>query len=198
MAQKVIVSLVDDLDGKKADEMRSTSRWTARANQIDLSRRTPPNSVVRSHYIEAPAGRVPASEREAAAVASVRPLGFDRNKTRPSGNGRVVREWTSRAGAGIPANVVDAYHEQNQFENNDPRRSRTKARLTREPMRFPGQSMSTPGLKHACGSNDCLAARSAAANSSGRCRSYHGRWSGDRVVMGDGAPCRANASPAAV
>ena len=39
------------------------------------------------------------------------------------------------------------------------------------------QSKSTPGLRRPAGSSADLAARSAAANGSGRWRSYHGRWS---------------------
>src|SRR5262249_11570587 len=38
-------------------------------------------------------------------------------------------------------------------------------------------SISTPGLSRPVGSSASLAARSAAANGSGRCRSYQGRWS---------------------
>jgi len=37
--------------------------------------------------------------------------------------------------------------------------------------------MSTPGLRMPSGSTAALAARSAAANGSGRCRSYQGLWS---------------------
>jgi hypothetical protein len=36
-------------------------------------------------------------------------------------------------------------------------------------------SMRTPGLSRPCGSSAFFAARSASANSGGRCRSYHGR-----------------------
>jgi len=58
-------------------------------------------------------------------------------------------------------------------------------RLLADPAAGPGRcprhavaaSNSTPGLRIPAGSRACLAARSASANGSGRCRSYPGRWS---------------------
>jgi len=75
MAQKVIVSLVDDLDGKKADE---TVDFTldGTSYQIDLSSKNATKlRGAFTSYIEA--ARRPSSGKraEAAAVASVRPLG---------------------------------------------------------------------------------------------------------------------------
>jgi len=103
MAQKVIVSLVDDLDGKKADE---TVDFTldGTSYQIDLSsgERTQTPWCVTS-YIEAPAGEF----RQASGKRprwKRRPVGLIGNKTRPSGNGR--GSGNGRLGRGrIPANV---------------------------------------------------------------------------------------------
>jgi len=114
MAQKVIVSLVDDLDGKKADE---TVDFTldGTSYQIDLSSKNATKlRGAFTSYIEA--ARRPSSGKRAGSGRGGKrpPARVDREQN------QAIREWARGQGMDvsgrgrIPANVVDAYHEQNQ------------------------------------------------------------------------------------
>jgi hypothetical protein len=105
MAQKVTVTMTDDMDGTKADET-VTFRIDGASYEIDLSKKNAAAlRKVFSSYIEH-ARKAPRSGR------TVRPA---RNRLRSSG----VREWAKSQGikvserGRIPASVLSQYEEAN-------------------------------------------------------------------------------------
>ena len=114
MAQKVTVSLVDDLDGKKADE---TVDFTldGTSYQIDLSTKNATKlRGALAAYVEA-ARRPSSTKRTGGGRGGKRTtVRVDREQN------QAIREWARSQGMDvsgrgrIPANVVDAYHEQSQ------------------------------------------------------------------------------------
>lgn len=115
MAQKVLVSLVDDLDGSEADETVEFG-LDGISYQIDLSAENA--SELRdalAQYIEharRAGGRKRAAGR-APATVSTRPATVDREQN------QAIRAWARKNGFNvsdrgrIPTEVVEAYHKKN-------------------------------------------------------------------------------------
>lgn len=114
MAQKVLVSLVDDLDGSEADETVEFG-LDGISYQIDLS--TDNAGELRdalAQYIEH-ARRSGGRKRSAARVAAgpSRPATVDREQN------QAIRAWARKSGFNvsdrgrIPTEVVEAYHKKN-------------------------------------------------------------------------------------
>jgi hypothetical protein len=114
VAQKVTVSLIDDLDGNKADETVEFG-LDGKSYEIDLS------SGNAGKLRDALAGYVAAARRPGgrrrsggagAAVASRRPS-VDREQN------QAIRDWARKRGmkvsdrGRIPADVLEAYHQEN-------------------------------------------------------------------------------------
>lgn len=111
MAQKVTVSLVDDLDGKKADETVEFA-LDGSSYQIDLSSQNAAGlRDALAAYVEA-ARRAGAAKRGAVRSAKRPGDRIDREQN------QAIREWARDQGMDvsgrgrIPSTVVDAYHEQ--------------------------------------------------------------------------------------
>jgi hypothetical protein len=111
VAQKVTVSLVDDLDGKKADETVEFG-LDGTSYQIDLSSKNAAGlRDALASYVEA--ARRSGSAKRGAARSGKRAGGrIDREQN------QAIREWARGQGMDvsgrgrIPSTVVDAYHEQ--------------------------------------------------------------------------------------
>ena len=113
MAQKVTVSLVDDLSGDNADET-VVFGLDGKNYEIDLSSGNADKlrSALAS-YVEA--ARRPGGQRraEAPAAASVKRAPVDREQN------QAIREWARKRGmkiserGRIPADLLDAYHNEN-------------------------------------------------------------------------------------
>ncbi len=112
MAQKVTVSLIDDLDGGQADETVDFA-FEGRSYEIDLSS----GNIDKLRDALAPfvaAGRKAGRRRAAAANAGggVRRASVDREQN------QAIREWARKRGmkvsdrGRIPAEVLDAYHQE--------------------------------------------------------------------------------------
>jgi hypothetical protein len=110
MAQKVTVSLVDDLSGAQADETVSFG-LDGKSYEIDLSSKNADKlREALADYVAA--ARKPGGGRRAAASAARRPA-VDREQN------QAIREWARNKGmkvndrGRIPSEVVDAYHQAN-------------------------------------------------------------------------------------
>jgi hypothetical protein len=115
VAQKVTVSLIDDLDGDRADETVEFG-LDGKNYEIDLS--TGNASKLRdalANYVSAarrPGGRRRSGGAAAAAPAARRPS-VDREQN------QAIRDWARKRGmkvsdrGRIPADVLEAYHQEN-------------------------------------------------------------------------------------
>jgi hypothetical protein len=118
VAQKVTVSLIDDLDGDKADETVEFG-LDGKSYEIDLSSENA--SRLRDALAEfVAAARRPGGRRRsgggggtAAAAGSTRRASVDREQN------QAIRDWARKRGmkvsdrGRIPADVLDAYHQEN-------------------------------------------------------------------------------------
>jgi len=111
MAQKVTVSLVDDLSGSQADETVSFG-LDGKSYQIDLSSKNAEKlRGALADYVAA--ARRPGGGRKAAAASAARRPAVDREQN------QAIREWARSKGmkvndrGRIPTEVVDAYHQEN-------------------------------------------------------------------------------------
>ena len=109
MAQKVVVSLVDDLTGKKADETVQFE-LDGKSYEIDLSSGNAKKlRDAVAAYVEA--ARRPGGRRRSGSVAPSRRASVDREQN------QAIREWARKQGmkvndrGRIPSEVVDAYHQ---------------------------------------------------------------------------------------
>lgn len=115
MAKKTTVTLIDDLDGGSADETVEFS-WDGKSYEIDLSSSNIDKlRDILSPYVAA-ARRATGRRRAAAAAAAgggVRRPSVDREQN------QAIREWARKRGmkvsdrGRIPAEVLDAYHQEN-------------------------------------------------------------------------------------
>jgi len=108
MAQKVTVSLVDDLSGSQADETVSFG-LDGKNYEIDLSGKNA--EKLRGALADfVAAARRPGGRKASASVAARRPV-VDREQN------QAIREWARGKGmkvndrGRIPSEVVDAYHQ---------------------------------------------------------------------------------------
>ncbi|TCP56720.1 Lsr2 protein [Tamaricihabitans halophyticus] len=116
MAQKVTVSLVDDLDGSEAEETVEFGLDGA-TYQIDLSSDNADQlRETLAEYIEharRSGGRKRPSGRPVAKAGAPRSASVDREQN------QAIREWARKQGMNvsdrgrIPAEVLDAYHQKN-------------------------------------------------------------------------------------
>jgi hypothetical protein len=118
VAQKVTVSLIDDLDGDQADETVEFG-LDGKSYEIDLSSENA--SRLRDALAEfVSAARRPGGRRRsgggggaAAAAGSARRASVDREQN------QAIRDWARKRGmkvsdrGRIPADVLDAYHQEN-------------------------------------------------------------------------------------
>ena len=111
MAQKVTVSLVDDLSGAQADETVSFG-LDGKSYEIDLSSKNADKlRETLADYVAA--ARKPGGGRRAAAASAARRPAVDREQN------QAIREWARNKGmkvndrGRIPSEVVDAYHQAN-------------------------------------------------------------------------------------
>ena len=111
MAQKVTVSLVDDLSGTQADETVSFG-LDGKSYEIDLSSKNAEKlREALADYVAA--ARKPSGGRRAAAATAARRPAVDREQN------QAIREWARNKGmkvndrGRIPSEVVDAYHQAN-------------------------------------------------------------------------------------
>ncbi|HEX4253071.1 MAG TPA: Lsr2 family protein [Pseudonocardia sp.] len=111
MAQKVTVSLVDDLTGSQADETVGFG-LDGKSYEIDLSSKNAEKlRDLLADYVGA-ARKAGGARRGAAAPAARRPA-VDREQN------QAIREWARGKGmkvndrGRIPSEVVDAYHQEN-------------------------------------------------------------------------------------
>ncbi len=115
MAQKVTVSLIDDLDGDKADE---TVEFGVDGKNYEIDLSSSNASKLRdalAAYVAAarrPGGRRRSGVSSNAAPATRRPS-VDREQN------QAIRDWARKRGmkvsdrGRIPADVLDAYHQEN-------------------------------------------------------------------------------------
>lgn len=112
MAQKVTVSLIDDLDGDKAEETVEFG-LDGKTYEIDLSSSNA-NKLRETLSGYVAAARKAGRRRAAGApgAAPVRRAGVDREQN------QAIREWARKRGmkvsdrGRIPAEVLDAYHQE--------------------------------------------------------------------------------------
>lgn len=112
MAQKVLVSLVDDLDGSEADETVEFG-LDGISYQIDLSAANAGElRDALAQYVEH-ARRSGGRKRSAGRPGVTRPAAVDREQN------QAIRAWARKNGYAvsdrgrIPTEVVEAYHKQN-------------------------------------------------------------------------------------
>ncbi|WP_028925467.1 histone-like nucleoid-structuring protein Lsr2 [Pseudonocardia acaciae] len=116
MAQKVTVSLIDDLDGDKADETVEFG-LDGKSYEIDLSSGNAGKlRDALADYVAAarkPGGRRRSGGATAAAAAATRRPSVDREQN------QAIRDWARKRGmkvsdrGRIPADVLEAYHQEN-------------------------------------------------------------------------------------
>ncbi|HKS48472.1 MAG TPA: Lsr2 family protein [Amycolatopsis sp.] len=116
MAQKVLVSLVDDIDGSEADETVEFG-LDGINYQIDLSSENAEElRDALAQYVEharRAGGRKRAAGRPSAKAAVARPASVDREQN------QAIRAWARKNGfqvsdrGRIPSEVVEAYHKKN-------------------------------------------------------------------------------------
>jgi hypothetical protein len=111
MAQKVTVSLVDDLSGSQADETVSFG-LDGKSYEIDLSSKNADKlRGALADYVAA--ARRPGGGRKAPAASAARRPAVDREQN------QAIREWARNKGmkvndrGRIPTEVADAYHQEN-------------------------------------------------------------------------------------
>jgi len=111
MAQKVTVSLVDDLSGSQADETVSFG-LDGKSYEIDLSSKNADKlRGALADYVAA--ARRPGGGRKASAASAARRPAVDREQN------QAIREWARGKGmkvndrGRIPSEVVEAYHQEN-------------------------------------------------------------------------------------
>jgi Lsr2 len=111
MAQKVTVSLVDDLSGSQADETVSFG-LDGKSYEIDLSSKNADKlRGALADYVAA--ARRPGGGRKAAAASVARRPAVDREQN------QAIREWARGKGmkvndrGRIPSEVVEAYRQEN-------------------------------------------------------------------------------------
>ena len=111
VAQKVTVSLVDDLSGSQADETVSFG-LDGKSYEIDLSSKNAEKlRGALADYVAA--ARKPGGGRKASAASVARRPAVDCEQN------QVIREWARNKGmkvndrGRIPSEVVDAYHQEN-------------------------------------------------------------------------------------
>ena len=111
MAQKVTVSLVDDLSGSQADETVSFG-LDGKTYEIDLSSKNADKlRGALADYVAA--ARRPGGGRKASAASAARRPSVDREQN------QAIREWARGKGmkvndrGRIPSEVVEAYHQEN-------------------------------------------------------------------------------------
>jgi hypothetical protein len=115
VAQKVTVSLIDDMDGDKADETVEFG-LDGKNYEIDLSSKNAEKlRDALADYVAAarrPGGRRRSGGGGSAAAATRRPS-VDREQN------QAIRDWARKRGmkvsdrGRIPADVLDAYHQEN-------------------------------------------------------------------------------------
>lgn len=112
MAQKVTVSLVDDLDGNKADETVQFG-LDGKNYEIDLSSSNAGKLREALQAYVTAARRPGGRRRGAAASGGTRRAAVDRDQN------QAIREWARKRGmkvsdrGRIPADLVEAYHKEN-------------------------------------------------------------------------------------
>jgi hypothetical protein len=116
VAQKVTVSLIDDLDGDKADETVEFG-LDGKNYEIDLSGSNAEKlrDALASYVAAArrPGGRRRGGAATASATAAARRPSVDREQN------QAIREWARKRGmkvsdrGRIPADVLEAYHQEN-------------------------------------------------------------------------------------
>ena len=116
MAQKVTVSLIDDLDGDKADETVEFG-LDGKSYEIDLSSGNADKlrDALASYVAAArrPGGRRRSGGGGPAATATARRPSVDREQN------QAIRDWARKRGmkvsdrGRIPADVLEAYHQEN-------------------------------------------------------------------------------------
>ena len=112
MAQKVVVSLVDDLDGGQADETVEFG-LDGKNYEIDLSSRNADKLRDAMAAYLGVARRPGGGRRGGRAAASARSGPVDREQN------QAIRDWARKQGMNvsergrIPADVLDAYHQKN-------------------------------------------------------------------------------------
>ena len=116
MAQKVTVSLIDDLDGDKADETVEFG-LDGKNYEIDLSSSNADKlRDVLATYVAAarrPGGRRRSGGGASSAAAASRKPSVDREQN------QAIRDWARKRGmkvsdrGRIPADVLDSYHQEN-------------------------------------------------------------------------------------
>ncbi|HEY4003691.1 MAG TPA: Lsr2 family protein [Pseudonocardia sp.] len=116
MAQKVTVSLIDDLDGDKADETVEFG-LDGKNYEIDLSSGNAGKlrDALADYVASArrPGGRRRSGGAASAAAAAARRPAVDREQN------QAIRDWARKRGmkvsdrGRIPADVLDAYHQEN-------------------------------------------------------------------------------------
>ncbi|HTF45902.1 MAG TPA: Lsr2 family protein [Pseudonocardia sp.] len=116
MAQKVTVSLIDDLDGDKADETVEFG-LDGKSYEIDLSSGNADKlrDALASYVAAArrPGGRRRSGGGGPAAAATARRPSVDREQN------QAIRDWARKRGmkvsdrGRIPADVLEAYHQEN-------------------------------------------------------------------------------------
>jgi len=111
MAQKVTVSLLDDLDGKLADETVQFG-LDGKSYEIDLSEDNADKlRKALADYVSA-ARRPGGARRKSAAAVAARPA-VDREQN------QAIRDWARKRGmkvndrGRIPAELLEAYHREN-------------------------------------------------------------------------------------
>jgi hypothetical protein len=116
VAQKVTVSLIDDLDGDKADETVEFG-IDGKSYEIDLSSSNADKlrDALASYVAAArrPGGRRRSGGGAAASAAAARRPSVDREQN------QAIRDWARKRGmkvsdrGRIPADVLEAYHQEN-------------------------------------------------------------------------------------
>lgn len=112
MAQKVLVSLVDDLDGSEADETIEFG-LDGISYQIDLSAKNAQG------LRESLAQYVDHARRSGGRKRSPRAAGTGKSATVDREQNQAIRAWARKSGYAvsdrgrIPTEVVEAYHKQN-------------------------------------------------------------------------------------
>jgi hypothetical protein len=110
MAQKVTVSLVDDLSGAQADETVEFG-LDGKNYVIDLSTTNAEKLRTALADFVAAARRPGGGRRKAAGAVATRPSAVDREQN------QAIREWARKKGmevsdrGRIPADVLEAYHQ---------------------------------------------------------------------------------------
>jgi hypothetical protein len=116
VAQKVTVSLIDDLDGDKADETVEFG-LDGKSYEIDMSSSNAENlrDALASYVAAArrPGGRRRSGGAAAPSSAAARRPSVDREQN------QAIRDWARKRGmkvsdrGRIPADVLEAYHQEN-------------------------------------------------------------------------------------